>query len=117
MDRMCIRDIQLKCIIGTNPSERRKKQWVCINVALDCDLAKAGRTDRLEDTINYKKLKDQIVEMVEKSKFFLIERMAARIARLCLAMAGVKAVTVTVDKPGALTGARSAAVEITRKKR
>jgi len=116
MDKMYIRDIRLRCIIGTKPVERKKKQWVVINVVLDCDLRKAGRSDRLEDTINYKDLKDRIAELVEKSKFFLIERMADRIASLCLETPGVRAVTVTVDKPGALTKARSAAVEIRRRR-
>jgi FolB domain-containing protein len=117
MDKMSIRDIKLKCIIGTRPIERKRKQWVVINVALDCDLRKAGRTDRLEDTVNYKQIKDRIAELVEKSRFFLLEKMADRVADICLKVPGVKAVTVTVDKPGALTKARSAAVEIRRRKK
>jgi len=116
MDKMYIRDIEVRCIIGTKPMERKRKQRVDINVVLDCDLRKAGRTDRLEDTVNYKKLKDGIIERIEKSKFFLIEKMADCVARICLETRGVKAATVTVDKPGALTKACSAAVEIRRKK-
>ena len=117
MDKIYIRDIELKCIIGTKPIERKKKQWVAINVVLECDLAKAGRTDRLEDTVNYKTLKDQIADLVEQSRYFLIERMADRVAAICLQTPDVKAVTVTVDKPGALTKACSAAVEIRRAKK
>jgi len=117
MDRMYVRDIEVKCIIGTKPIERKRKQWVDINIVLDCDLRKAGRTDRIGDTINYKDLKDRVVQRIEPSQFFLIEKMAAVVAELCLRTRGVKAVTVTVDKAGALTKACSAAVEITRKKR
>ena len=117
MDKMHIRDIELKCIIGTKPIERKKQQWVAINVVLECNLAKAGRTDRLEDTVNYKELTDRIAALVEKSRFLLIERMADRVAGICLRTPGVKAVTVTVDKPGALTKACSAAVEIRRGKK
>ena len=116
MDRIHIRDLALRCLIGVFPEERREKQDVIINIVLECDLRKAGRTDRLEDTVNYKDLKDRIVQRIEPSKFFLIEKMADCIAGLCLRTRGVKAVTVTVDKPGALTKARSAAVEIRRRR-
>ena len=56
----------------------------------------------------------RIVGELAGSHYFLIETMAARIADICLAAEGVKAVTVSVDKPGALRRARSVAVEIRR---
>jgi FolB domain-containing protein len=115
-DRIVIRDIALSCIIGANPSERVTKQDVVINLSLGCDLSIAGATDRLEDTLNYRTLKAAIAALVEGSRFFLIERLADRIAALCLESERVRAVTVTVDKPGALTRARSVAVEIRRER-
>jgi D-erythro-7,8-dihydroneopterin triphosphate epimerase len=115
MDLMHIRDLKVRCIIGTKPSERKKKRAVIINISLECDLSRAGKTDRLEDTINYKSLKDRIVAFVQGSKGLLIERLAGRIAGICLADGKVKSAHVVVDKPGALTMARSAAVEIVRR--
>ncbi len=117
MDRILIRDLAVSCIVGTKPDERVNRQTVLVNVALDCDLAPAGRSDRIEDTVNYRTLSKRIAAMVGKSSFFLIERLADRIAALCLAEPRVAAATVSVDKPGALTGARSVAVEIRRRRR
>jgi dihydroneopterin aldolase/D-erythro-7,8-dihydroneopterin triphosphate epimerase len=114
MDRIYIRDLALRCIIGIYPEEREKKQDVIINVVMDADLRRAGETDRIEDAINYKDIKLRIVEMVEESSFSLIETLAERVAQICLADARVGCVTVTVDKPGALRFARSVAVEVTR---
>ena len=114
MDKMFIRDLSLKCIVGTKPEERTKKQRIIINIVLKCDLRKAGRTDRLTDTVNYKKLSDDVKALVARSRYYLIERMADRIADLCLRSAGVKAATVTVDKPEALRDIKAAAVEIRR---
>jgi D-erythro-7,8-dihydroneopterin triphosphate epimerase len=114
MDRMYIRDLSLRCIIGTKPEERLKKQEVIVNVGLDCDLSVAGRSDDLADTINYSRLKQGIADLVEDSRFQLIEKLAQRIAELCLKDEKVLGVTVTVDKPRALRFARSAAVEIYR---
>lgn len=113
-DRIHIADLSVSCIIGTNPEERVQKQGVLINLALECDLRGAGQSDDIEDTVDYVSLKNRLVDMVEQSDFYLIERLAERIAGICLDTHGVDAATVRVDKPGALTFARSVAVEIRR---
>lgn len=116
MDTILIRDLTLRCIIGINPGERRLKQEVVLNIALECDLAAAGLSDRLADTVDYARLKNRIAAAIGRSRYFLIERMATRVAAICLGDARVAAVTVTVDKPGALTQARSVAVQIRRER-
>ena len=114
IDRIYIKDLRLRCIVGIYPEERTNKQDVVINVEIWCDLRKAGESDQIEDTVNYKYVKKRIVSLVENSDYLLIERMAGNIADLCLEEEGVEQVKVTVDKPGALRFARSVAVEITR---
>ncbi|HBA86130.1 MAG TPA: dihydroneopterin aldolase [Verrucomicrobia bacterium] len=114
MDKIFIRDLALRCIVGIYPEERREKQDVIVNIVLEADLSPAARTDRIEDAVNYKEIKQSVRAMVEESQFFLIERLAGRIASLCLDNPKVMNVTVTVDKPGALRFTRSVAVEITR---
>lgn len=113
-DRIYIRDLQLRCIVGIFEEERRALQDVVINIVLEADLRRAGASDRIEDTIDYKNVKKEVVELVETSDYFLIERLAEAIAEICLRPEGVRRVIVTVDKPGALRFARSVAVEITR---
>lgn len=114
MDRIYIRDLLLRCIVGIYPDERENKQDVIINIELWCDLSIPAASDRIEDTVNYKSVKKQIIHLVENSAFLLIERMAGEIANLCLGHPGVQQVRVTVDKPGALRFARSVAVEVVR---
>jgi len=116
LDKIHIRDLQVRCIVGIYEEERKAKQDVFINIALYADYRAACRSDRIEDTVDYKSVKKQVVQMVESSQFFLIERLAEEIASICLAPTPVKRVTVIVDKPGALRFARSVAVEITREK-
>jgi len=115
-DKIRIRELEIDCIIGTQPKERAAKQTVSISLVLECDLARAGKSDSIEDTVDYKLLKDHIVSEISKSDFFLIEKMATHIADLCLNAYEVHLVTVTVDKPGALTGAKSVAVEVTKRR-
>jgi D-erythro-7,8-dihydroneopterin triphosphate epimerase len=116
LDAIHIKDLLLRCIIGINDNERIKKQDVVINVTLYADLAKAGKSDAIEDTVNYKKLKDKIVELIEASSFFLVEKMANEISNVCFNFDGVLAVRVLAEKPSALRFARSVGVEIFRKK-
>ena len=116
LDKIYIKDLLLRCIIGINPEERDKKQDVIINVTLYADLSAAGESDDIADTVNYKSLKDAIVELVENSSFFLVEKMAREIADICLSFSDVEAAKILVEKPGALRFARSVGVEIFRKR-
>lgn len=114
MDKIYIKDFALRCIIGIFPEERTNKQDVIINVTMETDLRKAGQSDDLNDTVDYKAVKLAILDLVEQSEFKLIESLAERIAGICLKAAGVQRVNVTIDKPGALRFCRSVAVEISR---
>jgi len=113
-DYIHIRDLAVTCIIGINPKERVTPQTVLLNIRLTCDLTCAAASDNIAHTVDYKMLKDELLATLEPSKFLLIERMAEVVAEHCLTHSGVMGVRVTVDKPGALTGTRSVAVEIER---
>ncbi len=117
LDKIHIRDLRTRCIVGIFPEERREKQDVIINICLYGDLRVAGQSDRIQDTIDYKGLKKDVLALVETSQFQLIEALAEAVATTCLAHPRVECVDVTVDKPGALRFARSVAVEITRGRR
>ncbi|MFH1438612.1 MAG: dihydroneopterin aldolase [Pseudomonadota bacterium] len=114
MDKIHVRDILMRCIVGVNADERREKQDVIINLCLHADLKKAGETDRIEDSVDYKSVKKKVISLVEGSSFFLVEALAHAIARACLEFKGVEKVDVRVEKPGALRFARTVGVEISR---
>lgn len=117
MDKIHIRDILLRCIIGVNDGERREKQDVVINLCLYADLRKAGRTDAFADTVDYQAVKQRVIKLVENSKFFLVEALAEAIAQICLKFPRIKQVEVRVEKPRALRLARTVEVEISRRRK
>lgn len=117
LDRVHIRDLRLRCIVGVYPEERNEKQDVLINITLYTDLGRACASDRIEDTVDYKGVKKRVVAMVEASTCYLVERLAQQVAEVCLEEQAIRRVDVTVDKPGALRFARSVAVEISREPR
>jgi dihydroneopterin aldolase/D-erythro-7,8-dihydroneopterin triphosphate epimerase len=114
LDRIEIKDLRLRCIIGSNEEERHQPQDVLLNLTLFTDTRRAGQSDDLADTVNYQTLTERLAEHVEGSHYFLLEALAASIAHLCLAEASVQRVIVQVEKPGALRRARSAGVVIER---
>ena len=113
-DRIEIKDLLLRGIVGINDWEREKPQDILLNITLYTDLQAAGVSDRIEDTVNYRSLTKQVIEHVEASARFTVEALAADVARICLADPRVARVRVRVEKPGALRFARSVGVEIER---
>lgn len=117
MDKIIIENLRARCIIGVFPKERKHKQDVVLNITLFTSIKQAAKTDKLDDAIDYKSLRDDILERVENSSFNLIEKLAEEVASLCLKDARVEQVGVKVNKPGALTFADNVAVEILRPER
>ncbi len=116
MDRIHLTDLLCRCIIGVNPEERENKQDVIINITLYLNLFNASRSDAIDETVNYSDLSKRIIGMVENSQCQLIERLAERVAELCLEQPKVEKVRVRLDKPRAIPYAASAAVEIFRQR-
>ncbi|MBI5122531.1 dihydroneopterin aldolase [Candidatus Roizmanbacteria bacterium] len=114
LDTIYINDLVVSCIIGIFEDERIKKQPVIINIALSVDTRKAAVSDNLNDTVSYHDIYLEINELVGKSKFFLIEKLAQEIATLCLKDKRVKQVVVHIEKPNAVKLGKSSAIEITR---
>ncbi len=114
MDRILINELLVRCVLGISAEERRERQNVLISVVLFTDLAKAGRSDRSEDSVDYRAVNKDILTAVEGSQYHLAEALAQRVAETCLAHGAVQRVQVKVEKPAALRFARSVAVEIDR---
>ena len=113
-DKIQIQELLLRAIIGINDEERRNRQDVLINVTLHADTRAAGRSDDMADAVNYRTLTKRIIALVENCQFYLVEKLAAEIAALCLDDPRVERADVRVEKPGALRFARSVGVEIQR---
>ena len=115
-DKVFIRDLLLRAIIGINDDERVKKQDVVVNLELTTDTRAAAASDAIDDAVNYREIAKRTIELVESSEFFLVERLAEEIAALCLTDARVERARITVEKPTALRFARSVGVSIERER-
>lgn len=113
-DRILIRDLLARGIVGINADERRERQDVLVNVVMWVDTRAAAASDDIAAAVNYRSVAKRILEHVEGGAPLLVERLAAELARLVLAEFAVEKVRVRVEKPGALRFARSVGVEIER---
>jgi D-erythro-7,8-dihydroneopterin triphosphate epimerase len=113
-DLILIRDLLLRTIVGINDEERRNRQDVLVNITLCADTRAAGTSDDIQDAVNYRTITKRVIELVEGSSFYLVEKLAAEIAAVCLTDPRVECARVRVEKPGALRFARSVGVEIER---
>lgn len=107
-----ITNLRLRCIIGSNDDERDQKQDVIINLEIEFDASKVIESDRLDDTVNYKKISKAIIALVESSSFFMLERLAKAIADTVMIDPRIQKTAVRIDKPGALRFADSVSVEL-----
>jgi len=114
VDRVFVKDLLLRAIIGINDDERVKKQDVLVNIELEADCRPAAASDAIEDAVNYREIAKSTIDLVETSRFFLVERLAEEIANVCLADPRVTKVRVTVEKPTAVRFAKSVGVSIER---
>ena len=96
-DQIEIKDLLLRTHIGATDQERRDRQDVLINLVLETDTRAAGRSDDINDTINYRTLNKRLIAHVEGTTFNLVEKLAEDLAALCLAEPRVGRVRVMVD--------------------
>lgn len=116
MDKIIIDGLRTFAYHGVNPEEKEKGQPFEMDIILEADLSRPGRTDNLADTVNYAKVCKTALAVFHEGKDNLLERAAARVAAAILDDFPVEAVTVRLKKPRAPIAADFAnvAVEITR---
>jgi dihydroneopterin aldolase len=100
-DRIVLADMAFFGRHGVSDDERSADQEIDVDVELEVDLAQAGASDELADTVNYSRVFDACREIVEGRSFKLLEAIGQAIAsRVLTDFARVDAVTVRVRKPG-----------------
>ena len=117
MDKVLIKDLLLRGIVGINEEERVNRQDILVNVVMWADTSAAAVSDDIADAVNYRTVAKRIIAHVEGGEPMLVERLVQEIADICLdADERVQEVEVTVEKPGALRFARSVGITIHRTK-
>lgn len=117
LDRIIIRDLLVRGIVGIKSDERENRQDILINVTMWADTRPAGVSDNIDDAVNYRTISKAFIKHIEHGQPMLVERLAAELVKLCFETDNrVQAVELTVEKPGALRFARSVGLTIYRER-
>ena len=115
MDKIFLSALSVECIVGIWEWERQVKQTVVIDVEMAADIRRAAASDRIEDTIDYKRVAKRLIAFVGDSQLKLVETLTERIAHLIVTEFNVSWVRVRLNKQGAIRGARDVGIEIERR--
>ena len=116
MDKVIIKDLLVRGIIGLNAWEREKLQDILINIVCYTNLTEAGKTDSIDASVNYRTITKKTIAHTESAQRLTVEALASDIIKICFEDPRVERVKVRVEKPGAVRFAKSVGVEIGRKR-
>ena len=117
MDIVFLRELRIETVIGIYDWEREIKQPVILDLEMATDVRKSAASERIEDALNYKAVAKRLIQFVGESRFQLVETLAERCAEIILNEFDVPWVRLSVNKIGAVSGARDVGVLIERGER
>lgn len=99
MDKLYFNRMSFYGYHGVFEAEAQLGQRFIIDLELQLDLARAGKSDNLQDTVNYAEIFEQVRQIVENERYQLIEAVASRIADRLLDQFPIHEAKVKVTKP------------------
>lgn len=115
MDRIELSGMSFQGRHGARPGEWEQAQEFKVDIEIETDTAHAGKSDRLDETVDYTKVRAAAQEVIEGPSVHLLETLAGRIAGLVLKLPRVASVQVRVAKrPASMQPIEAAAVRIYR---
>ncbi len=101
MDSIQVNGIRAYGYVGYLAEERVLGQWFEVDLTLWVDLDTAGKTDNIEDTVDYREAIALVKELIVSAKFNLVETLISAIADKVLTIEKVSQVRVKLSKPAA----------------
>jgi 7,8-dihydroneopterin aldolase/epimerase/oxygenase len=98
MDCLHLKGIRGYGYTGALPEEQILGQWFEVNLWIYLDLVPVGQSDVLTDTLDYRNAIAQVKEIIGRSHFALVERLATVIAEAVLTYPEVREVKVHLIK-------------------
>ena len=117
MDKIFVDEMEFYGFHGVYPEETKLGQRFRVNLIVETDLSGAGKSDDIEDSINYGELYEVCKSIVEGKPYKLVEAVAEKIASAILndfPMAHACTVKVIKPDPPIRGHYKSVAIEIRR---
>jgi FolB domain-containing protein len=114
MDKVIIKNLLARGIIGVRDWERKRPQDILINIILFTDTHHAAESDDINDCADYSEVTKKVQAHAENAARLTVEALANDLAGICLTQKNVQKVIIRVEKPTAVRFAESVGVEIER---
>jgi dihydroneopterin aldolase len=113
MSRISIVDLEVHYCVGLTDEERGKPQRLLLTIDMSFDFSSAAISDRIEKTINYQQVTDDLLKFGDGRNWKLVEKLVTNIADLILTKYKPQSVFVEAKK-FVIPQARYVAVSLTR---
>jgi len=117
MDIIFLGGLEIDTVIGIYDWERKIKQKIILDIEMGFNIQKAAASDDIAHTLDYKAVSDRIVDFVERSEFYLVEKLIEEIANILRSDFAIPWVKITLNKKGAVSRARDVGIIIERGER
>ena len=114
MDRICLQALRVDTTVGYHEWERQQPQTIELDLEFAIPNNRAGRTDRIGDTIDYCAVVNRVRAKLADSRFVLLERVCEDVADILLDEFHAPWCSVSAAKIGAVRGVKRLAVTIER---
>ncbi|MGB3726638.1 MAG: dihydroneopterin aldolase [Glaciecola sp.] len=114
MDKVFIKGLELFTLIGVYDFEREAKQRVIVDLTLTASLRLPGKTDNVEDTLDYGAIAQRLADIADTAQYQLLEALAEEMVVMILDEFAPVAVTLSINKPDILANASTVGITITR---
>ncbi|MCP4040098.1 MAG: dihydroneopterin aldolase [bacterium] len=116
-DAILLEGVEIPASLGVTEAERRMRRPVRLDLELGFDLSRAGRSDELDETIDYSELYEVVAKVAGGREHRLVEALGERIVSAIFESFAVDRIRLTVRKPKPIAGVIDwAGIQITRRR-
>jgi len=113
MSKIIISDLEVSYCIGITDEERAKPQRLLVTVDFTFDFSSASVSDRIEKTINYADVAQELIRYGDNRNWKLLERLVANMSDHIMAKYKPQSLTLEIKK-FTIPQARYVSVSLTR---
>ncbi len=114
-DKIFIKNIKTKAIIGIYDFEKKHPQKIIISLEMGTDIRKASKKDDIKYALDYDEISKFIDSFVQKSNYELIETLAENIVKqLFYKYELIQDIKLKLEKPKAISYTKQVGVKIFR---
>ena len=116
MDKVFIRGLEARTVIGIHDWEQRAERPLILDLILGVDIRPAAASDKIRDAVSYHAVSDSVMAFVKRERVQLLETLAERLARFLFAEFPIDTLELRITKPGAVPDVQAVGVEIERQR-